>query len=206
MFIGYAARACSSSATRPNHTLIRPARTGWATRCVAGLLVVGHSLGRGGLDLAEVPGVLVVEASRHSAAELQPVLLELPHVCPFLNAWPVGLPCAWTRGTVATVACRKSTRGKRYSQRSRPSGQARRPWRARVPGWWGACGWGSGMPSTVRPDPSTLGVVGERGSPPRELLAARPRQRRRPADQVWSAHDADGMGGGLCRGAAGTAW
>ena len=135
MFIGYAARACSSSATRPNHTLIRPARTGWATRCVAGLLVVGHSLGRGGLDLAEVPGVLVVEASRHSAAELQPVLLELPHVCPFLNAWPVGLPCPWTRGTVATVACRKSTRGKRYSQRSRPSGQARRPWRARVPGW-----------------------------------------------------------------------
>jgi hypothetical protein len=31
-------------------------------------------------------------------------------------------------------------------------------------GWRGACGWGSGMPGTVRPDPSTLGVVGERGS------------------------------------------
>ena len=28
----------------------------------------------------------------------------------------------------------------------------------------GACRWGSGMPGTVRPDPSTLGVVGERGS------------------------------------------
>src|SRR5215204_4299947 len=35
--------------------------------------------------------------------------------------------------------------------------------RSRV-GCWSACGWGSGMPSTVRPDPSTLGVVGERGS------------------------------------------
>ena len=31
-------------------------------------------------------------------------------------------------------------------------------------GWWSACGWGSGMPGTVRPDPSTLVVVGERGS------------------------------------------
>jgi len=28
----------------------------------------------------------------------------------------------------------------------------------------GACGWGLGMSGTVRPDPSTLGVVGERGS------------------------------------------
>jgi hypothetical protein len=35
--------------------------------------------------------------------------------------------------------------------------------RCRV-GWWGACGWGSGMPGAVRPDPSTLGVAGERGS------------------------------------------
>src|SRR5215211_7015430 len=41
---------------------------------------------------------------------------------------------------------------------------AGRGWlRCRV-GWWGACGWGSGMPGTVRPDPSTLGAVGERGS------------------------------------------
>jgi hypothetical protein len=37
-----------------------------------------------GLDEAEVSAVLVVEAPRHSAAQFQPVLLELPHACPFL--------------------------------------------------------------------------------------------------------------------------
>jgi hypothetical protein len=35
-------------------------------------------------------------------------------------AWPGGLPCPWTPGTVDTVACRKAARGKRRSQRSRP--------------------------------------------------------------------------------------
>src|SRR5512133_253811 len=86
-------------------------------------------------------------------------------VLPLPGAWPGGLPCPWNRGTVDTVACRESTRGKRQSQRSRPwikiAGCGRL--RCRV-GWWGACGWGSGMPGTVRPDPSTLGAVGERGS------------------------------------------
>jgi hypothetical protein len=57
--------------------------------------------------------VLVVEAARHAAAQLQPVLFELPHACPFLIAWPGGLPCPWNRGTVDTVACRKAARGKR---------------------------------------------------------------------------------------------
>jgi hypothetical protein len=47
--------------------------------------------------------------------------------------------------------------------------------RCRV-GWWSACGWGLGMPGTVRPDPSTLGVVGERGSRREGRSPARARQ------------------------------
>ena len=48
------------------------------------------------------------------------------------------------------MACRESTGGKRWSQRSRPRlDQNCRPvgrLRCRV-GWWSACGWGSGMPA-----------------------------------------------------------
>src|SRR5215211_7437788 len=44
-------------------------------------------------------------------------------VHPSWIAWPGGLPCPWTRGTVDTVACRKAARGKRWSQRSRPCDQ-----------------------------------------------------------------------------------
>jgi hypothetical protein len=44
------------------------------------------------------------------------------------DAWPGGLPCPWNRGTVDTVACRETTRGKRWSQRSRPDCINRRPW------------------------------------------------------------------------------
>src|SRR5215211_8538700 len=47
--------------------------------------------------------------------------------------------------------------------------------RSRV-GWWSACGWGSGMPGTVRPDPFTLGVVGERGSHHEGRVSVRPRR------------------------------
>src|SRR5215217_4378888 len=43
----------------------------------------------------------------------------LGHGLPLPGAWPGGLPCPWNRGTVDTVACRESTRGKRWSQRSR---------------------------------------------------------------------------------------
>jgi hypothetical protein len=56
-----------------------------------------------------------------------------------------------------------------------------------------ACGWGSGMPSTVRPDPSTLGVVGERGSRRESCLPARPRQevtaRSCYADGLWEVEE-----------------
>jgi hypothetical protein len=125
----------------------------------------GLSTTLGGLDLAEVSAVLVVEASRHSAAEFQPVLLELSHACPFSVAWPGGLPCPWNRGTVDTEACQQSTRGKRWSQRSRPCTKIGDHGSAQVPGWLAEClRLGVGHASTVRPDPSTLGAVGERGS------------------------------------------
>jgi hypothetical protein len=66
---------------------------------------------------------------------------------------------------VDTEACREATRGKQQSQRSRPAlhevaGRGRL--RSRV--GWRRLRLGVGHASTVRPDPSTLGVVGERGS------------------------------------------
>jgi hypothetical protein len=69
----------------------------------------------GCLHESEVPRVLVVEAAGHPAAQLQPVLFELPHLVPLSVAWPGGLPCPWNRGTVDTVACRETARGKRQS-------------------------------------------------------------------------------------------
>src|SRR4030095_9772466 len=62
----------------------------------------------------------------------------LGHGASLLNAWPGGLPCPWTRGTVATVACREATRGKRWSQRSRPDWINRPPGPAQVPSWLAA--------------------------------------------------------------------
>src|SRR5512132_2590 len=54
------------------------------------------SLGLGRLEEPEVPGVLVVEASGHSAAQLQPVLLELLHWCLLVlaagRAWVLARP------------------------------------------------------------------------------------------------------------------
>src|SRR4029450_8343638 len=73
----------------------------------------------------------------------------LGHGVPLPVAWPGGLPCPWTRGTVDTVACRETPRGKRQSQRSQPD-SIKLPTVGRLRswlGWWGACGWGSGMPA-----------------------------------------------------------
>jgi hypothetical protein len=70
------------------------------------------------------------------------------HGVPLPVAWPGGLPCPWTRGTVDTVACRETIRGRRQSQRSRPyikvAGRGRFGCRL---GGRRACGWGSGMPA-----------------------------------------------------------
>jgi hypothetical protein len=92
------------------------------------------------------------------------------------------------QGTVDTVACRETTRGKRQSQRSRPDWINCRVGSAQVPAWLvEGLRLGSGMPGTVRPDPSTLGVVGERGSrhegrSPTRRQAASGQSRWPPAD------------------------
>src|SRR5215211_773120 len=101
----------------------------------------------------------------------------LGHGASLLNAWPGGLPCPWNRGTVDTVACCKTTRGKRWSQRSRPCDQDCRAGSAQEPGWLVEClRLGVGHASTVRPDRSTLGAAGERGSRHEGRSPARARQ------------------------------
>ena len=83
-----------------------------------------------------------------------------------LVAWPGGATRPrGPRGTVDRLACRKAPRGKLRSQRTRPSVKAAEcaRLRSRVVGGVGLRQ-GGGHASTVRPDPSTLGVVGERGS------------------------------------------
>jgi hypothetical protein len=54
--------------------------------------LLGHDLhiGLGGLHEPEIRAVLVVKAAGHSAAELQPVVLERPHRLPLSVAWPGG--------------------------------------------------------------------------------------------------------------------
>jgi hypothetical protein len=78
-------------------------------------------------------------------------------------AWPGGLPCPWTRGTVDAVACQQST-----GQATEPTKSAMHDLRPSAGSGTGLVGGaaaaGVGHASIVRPDPSTLGVVGERGS------------------------------------------
>jgi hypothetical protein len=86
-------------------------------------------------------------------------------VLPLPDAWPGGLPCPWNRGTVDTVACQQATRGKRWSQRSRPGLDQAAEWaRLGCRVGWRRLRLGVGHASPVRPAPSTLGVEGERGS------------------------------------------
>jgi hypothetical protein len=107
--------------------------------------------------------------------------------CPFPVAWPGGLPWPWNRGTVDAVACQQAARGKRQSQRSRPWIRPAGHRSARVPGWLvGRLRLGSGMPSTVRPGPSTLGVVGERGSRHESCSQLAPGSAVRRENQVHS--------------------
>jgi hypothetical protein len=69
-------------------------------------------------------------------------------VHPFLLPGRVVCPAPGPRGTVDTVACHQATRGKRWSQRSRPTGSGCRPWPAQEPGWLARrLRLGSGMPA-----------------------------------------------------------
>jgi hypothetical protein len=80
-------------------------------------------------------------------------------------------PSSWNRGPVDAVACREATRGKRWSQRTRPSIKLAGHWSARVPGWLvGACGWGRAC--QARPARSVHpGRGGRTRLPPRGPLA-----------------------------------
>jgi hypothetical protein len=81
-------------------------------------------------------------------------------------AWPGGLPCPWTRGTVDTEACARPPGASDGANEVGPTGSGYRPVVGSGAGLVGGvlAAWGSGMPGIVRPDPSTLGAVGERGS------------------------------------------
>jgi hypothetical protein len=66
------------------------------------------------------------------------------------DAWPGGLPCPWNRGTMDAVACRKSTRSKRQSQRTRPCSKPTEQARLRNRLGWRALAAGVGHASTLR--------------------------------------------------------
>jgi len=73
-----ARRSCSSAASgSDDNNASTPAVHPAVEGCIDRLGLVLGRLGRCGIDQAKVPGVLVVEAPRHPAAQLQPVLLEL---------------------------------------------------------------------------------------------------------------------------------
>jgi hypothetical protein len=144
------AREAGRPARRPTSTRLR-IQTTTATAlngCAHGCLGSGTTclLGRGCLYEPEVPGVLVVEAARHAAAQLQPVLFELPNagllvpgraVCPALG--PGG---RWTpRHAARPPGASDEANEVGHGSPCRPmvgSG-------AELVG--GACGWGSGMPA-----------------------------------------------------------
>jgi hypothetical protein len=118
-----------------------------------------------------------------------PAKLTLAPACcsPPRVAWPGGLPCPWTRATVDALACSKAARGKLRSQRSRPDWMNCRPWSARVPAWLvGRLRLGVGHASTVRPDPSTLGAAGDRGSRREGRLPVRARQTKRSGSRRYA--------------------
>jgi hypothetical protein len=128
-------------------------------------------LGLGFLEESEVPGVLVVESACHSAARLQPVLLELPHAGLLLPGRAGGLPCPWNRGTVDAVACRETTRASDRANEVGPPGSGCRAGSAQVPGWSAAFAAGVGH-ARNRPARSLHpGRGGRTRLPPRGPLA-----------------------------------
>src|SRR5215213_3542809 len=127
-------------------------------------LLLGWSFGLGGLDEAEVSAVLVVKAPRHSAAQLQPVLLELPHACPFLLPGRAVCPALGPGGRWTPWHAERPPGASGGANEVGPTRSGCRPWPVRCRVGWRRLRLGVGHASTVRPDPSTLGVAGERGS------------------------------------------
>jgi hypothetical protein len=95
----------------------------------------------------------------------------------FGDAWPSGLLCPWTRGTVDTVACRETAVGKRWSQRSWPYMRFadRGRLRCRV-GWWALAAGGRACQEPSGQIPPPWARWENEAPATRGLLAARPRQ------------------------------
>src|SRR5215217_2724740 len=88
----------------------------------------------------------------------------LGHGPALLNAWPGGLPCPWTRGTVDTVACARPPGASDRANEVGPTGSTADHGVGSGAGLVGGrLRLGVGHASPVRPDPSTLDVMGERG-------------------------------------------
>jgi hypothetical protein len=106
-----------------------------------------------------------------------------------------GLPCPGNRGTMDAVACRKSTRGKRRSQRSRPCSKPAEHAQPMTGLVGGALAAGGRACQHRGPDPSTLGAW-ENQAPTMRPPAARIRQDS--AEVVGAAADPSGPaeGGG----------
>src|SRR5215208_7434346 len=86
-------------------------------------------------------------------------------VCPFLLPGRAVCPALGTGGRWTPWHAERPPGASGRANEVGPSGLDRRPWSAQEPGWLVEClRLGVGHASTVRPDPSTLGVVGERGS------------------------------------------
>jgi hypothetical protein len=115
----------------------------------------------------------------------------LGHGVPLPGAWPGGLPCPWTRGTVDTVACQLGHQGQATEPTKSAMHQARRPWVGSGAGLVGGALAAGGRACQHRPARSLHpGRGGRSRLPPREPLAARPRLSRlgsRPPLVVASA-------------------
>jgi hypothetical protein len=147
-------------------------------------------IGLGGLDEPKIPAVLVMEAAGHSAAELQPVLLELPHAYPFRLPGRAVCPALGTGDGGHRGMPREHQRQATEPTKSAMY-QVAGSWPARVPGWLvERLRLGVGHASTVRPDPSTLGAVGERGS---RHEGRSPARSRPPRDESCDGHLASGQ-------------
>src|SRR5215212_8359649 len=86
-------------------------------------------------------------------------------VCPFLLPGRAVCPALGPGGRCTPWHALRPPGASDRANEVGPTGSGRRPWPARVPGWLVEClRLGVGHASTVRPDRSTLGVVGERGS------------------------------------------
>jgi hypothetical protein len=136
--------------------------------------LAGRSALSGCLDESEVPGVVVVGGCTPRGGPA-PASHVRTAACLSPECLGGGLPCPLEPGDGGHRGMPTEPRGKRWSQRSRPSIRVAGHRSARVPGWWAERFAAGGRACrTVRPDPSTLGVDGRTRLPPRGSLVGPP--------------------------------